>query len=281
MKDVIIASACYEKTYKQVLTTNYGLLHFHVNSNGDDDFDRMIIINDVDDREKVTCLLEQFISKINGTYCYSDDTSKQVVEFWFKKPFDINFFTFRQSYFDLIKYKLKRNKRSGKRILNGYHYSIAALTALYFCKNKYLLWIEDDVYFNKDDDFSWIKKSIDFLEKNEDVITTTCVWNNSFTEAEAEALEIRDDFFISDGFSMQCFFINAEKLRLLSGNQFFSEWNKLVERTYPRYGGRCFEATFNAYMRNHGLKRGIYRFNSYYHKDINKESIDLYESILS
>ena len=262
--ELTLASACWEKDYEVILDSSYGNKLFHSNS---EITNRMLVINNVNDRNKIQLLLDT--NKLVDNYIFAEDRMQEVMDYWFENNYKKDFLDRRNSLRGLISQILKGKKLRFK--YNGLWFSIGPLTAIYLCQTEYLLYFTGDAYLCESDNLEWIEKAIKLMEKNSKYIVANPIWNEGIAEVEKEAEYEDGDFFVSSGFSDQCFLLNVKRFRELLKGHLFDEKNKISERLYPVYGGRCFEAVFNAYMRNHDLKRITYKFSHYIHEDFSEE----------
>ena len=127
---------------------------------------------------------------------------------------------------------------------NGYHYSIAELTAIYKCKTKYLCYIQGDCVTEGD----WVKPAIDILEK-EKGISVVSPYSEVNTYGELDMM-----------FSDQAFVIRADEFKKPIYNFTSPELDN-----YPEYGGDSFEKMVGRYLHNSGQRRLIlYEFYTHH-----------------
>lgn len=197
--------------------------------------DKTIIINNVNDRRLVENRCEWLLNRgiITAFICVADHEERV-----------------------LDKYDLSK-ELLGK----GYVYSISELVSIDVCRSKYLLHFSGDSYLKKNED-SWITKSIQMMESNTDIIVANPIWNNKYREAKRESTEESEDFFIGQGFSDQCYLINADNFR----HKIYNFKHPKSDR-YPNYGGELFEKRVDSYMRFLNKKRITYKRLSYHSKN--------------
>jgi hypothetical protein len=106
------------------------------------------------------------------------------------------------------------------------------------------------------------------LERNGDYKVANPVWNRRYDEARRESSFEVDSFYVSYGFSDQCFLVRTGDFRA----PIYNESNIASER-YPEYGGETFEKRVDSWMRNHGYLRLTFKWGSYVHEDFSKNSL--------
>lgn len=191
----------------------------------------ILIINNVKNRTIVERAVKEKINDgIIDDYYFVEDYSDVVLKY-----FDIDKCTFE----------------------GGYYYSISELVSIYLCTSDYLLHFSSDSYL-KINDNKWIKDAIAIMENRKDILVANPTWNNRFVEAKNESFDEVEDFYLSYGFSDQCYLIKTNSFK----KQIYNEKNIKSER-YPKYGGELFEKRVDSYMRNHNLKRITSKTNSY------------------
>jgi hypothetical protein len=141
----------------------------------------------------------------------------------------------------------------------GYNYSISELVGIYLCETDFLLHFSSDS-FMLNSDFDWISDSVNMLSLNEEYLVANPIWNGKIEEVEAESFFESDNFFVSFGFSDQCYLIKVKQFK----DKIYNQTNKDSER-YPEYGGELFEKKVDSFMRNNNLFRIIPKDVSYYH----------------
>lgn len=261
--ELTLASAVCEKDYDIVLNTSYGKKLF---KSAPEIKERLRIINNVKNRDIVQKLLNN--SNLIDNYIFAEDKISEVMNFWFGKEFKKKYLNRRNTLKKILIQLLR--KRKIHLIYNGLWYSTGPLTAIFYCNTDYLLYFTGDAYLSENENLEWISKSIELMEKSSKYIAANPIWNNCELDAKVESEFEESDFYVSSGFSDQCFLINARKIKETLGGKLFQEYNKVSESLYPVYGGRCFEAVFNAYMRNHGFKRLTYKYSHYIHEDFSE-----------
>ncbi|KLT71046.1 hypothetical protein [Flavobacterium sp. ABG] len=149
----------------------------------------------------------------------------------------------------------------------GYYYSISELVSIYLCSTDYLLHFSSDSFI-KDSNKNWICDAIKVFEEREDIIVANPTWNYSYEEAKAESLFELENFYVSYGFSDQCYLIKSEVFK----KNIYGEKNAASER-YPKYGGELFEKRVDSFMRNNAFLRLTSKEVSYVHVNFPKKNI--------
>jgi len=197
-----------------------------------------LIINNVNDKS----LVEEY-AKIKveegfiDSYYFSDDYANEALKF-----FDIDVNSFR----------------------GGYHYSIAELVGIYLCETEYLLHFSSDSYIDKNSD--WIDDAIDIMSNNTNILTANPSWIKEFITDDVrnnwDWIGENDKFFITRGFSDQCYLIKVNIVK----DKIYNERNPASER-YPAYGGELFEKRVDAFMMNHNYLRISSKVSNYITKN--------------
>ena len=149
----------------------------------------------------------------------------------------------------------------------SYYYSVQHYTnSLINNKNKFTFYVGADCTIFSKDLSDYLSDSIELLESNQDIISTTLPWvepemADSEGNHEQNLFNItkrNDKFYMSKIFSDQVYFINTDKIK----NVDFT----ITEQLHPiqEYGGNCFEVRLtNNLIRNNNY-RAIYKGESYY-----------------
>ncbi len=149
----------------------------------------------------------------------------------------------------------------------GYYYSIAELVGILKCETKYLLHFSSDAMMEADAP-NWIDDAIYEMENNPNVIVANPAWNSRFHEARSESQDESELFYYGQGFSDQCYLINAERFR----SKIYSFIHPDSSR-YPSYGGELFEKRIDSYLRCMNLKRITSKRATYLHRNYPKGSM--------
>ena len=194
---------------------------------------RVLIINNVNDRNEVEIHAVKKVEEgIIDSYYFAEDYVDEVLDF----------------------FNIKKESFNG-----GYYYSIAELVGVYLCKTKYLLHFSSDSFLKKIGDH-WIDEAINLFIVRNDIIVANPVWNENYIQAKNESIEEIGDFYLSYGFSDQCYLIKTDVFK----KQIYNEKNIYSER-YPKYGGELFEKRVDSYMRNNSCYRITSKKVSYSH----------------
>lgn len=232
MESVTFSTSCWERDWEILLGTKF--LHNKIERNDYDFAKRVLLINNVNDRDKVEKSAKESIDKdIITDYFFVEDYINKALE-----------------QFQLSKCEL------GK----GYYFSNHELVSVYLCDTDYLLYFTGDTWLDKR--VGWVEPAIVEMEKNENYKVANPVWNRRYDEAKKEAISEIEDFYVGFGFSDQCFLVKTRDFKA----PIYSESNPLSER-YPKYGGETFEKRVDSWMRNHNYLRLTYRHGYYLHED--------------
>ena len=266
--EVTIASGCYELDYKILLISKYGEKHFCKKA-GDVFSQRLLLINNVNDQNEVVKLAERAKqSYLFDEYLWVSEIEEKAIESLGKRGVSRDSFREKNNLVGNIR-KIKNGKKPSV-YSDGYISSIPAICALYACKTDYLLYLDDDAVLIGDtaDSFSWINDAITIMEQDKRYVVANPIWNKKYNEAKRESIYELDNFYVSQGFSNQCFMVNAKRVR--TEFDFNEKTNKKLVDKYPSYAGNCFERRFATYMYNHGLYRLTAKTSNYIHKDFTK-----------
>lgn len=202
---------------------------------------RVLIINNINDRIEVEkYAIKKVEEGILDSYYFAEDYVDEV----------LCFFNIKKESFD-----------------GGYYYSIAELVGVYLCKTKYLLHFSSDSFL-KNMGNQWIDEAINLFIDRNDIIVANPVWNDSFIQAKNESIEEIGNFYLSYGFSDQCYLIKTDIFK----KQIYNNKNIESER-YPKYGGELFEKRVDSYMRNNNLYRITSKRVSYNHINFCRNSV--------
>ncbi|MBP2644562.1 MAG: hypothetical protein H6Q75_2 [Firmicutes bacterium] len=233
--EVTFSTSCYEKDWEFLLKTNR--LEQMIHYNNYPFTHKILYINNITSRNEVEEYAKKYMaSGIITNYIFVQDYQKEA----------LNFFEIEENSFD-----------------GGLYYSIQHLAAIYLCPTPYLLGFTGDSMLAKP--FNWIESAIKKLNCSEILKVANPTWNHRYLEAKEESLYELEDFYISYGFSDQCYLIEADQFRA----PIYNEKNIISER-YPLYGGNTFEKRVDSWMRNHHFYRLTHKYISYIHKDFPK-----------
>lgn len=148
----------------------------------------------------------------------------------------------------------------------GYYYSISELVSIYLCKTEYLLHLSSDSLINVSNK-DWISNAIEVFNQRTDIIVANPSWDYNYEGVKEESLFELENFYVSYGFSDQCYLIKTEVFK----NKIYNDKNYFSER-YPKYGGELFEKRVDSYMRNNKLFRITSKEVTYIHRNFRKNN---------
>lgn len=239
MPGVTFETKCYENDWKLLLERDY--LRAMIEKCEYSFDEKVLYINNVQDIKEVKKAADILINKnVLTGYMAVEDHVDTVL-----------------GYFNLAKESFK----------GGYFYSVAELTAIFFCKTEFLLHFSGDSIMDGSG-YNWIDKAIARMSGSGEILVSNPTWNRRYWEAKKESFTEDEDWYLGYGFSDQCYLIRADNFR----GEIYNEHNKASER-YPKYGGELFEKRVDAYMRNNRLIRITSKHISYIHKNFPKSRL--------
>jgi len=244
---VCFATAVWERDWKHVLLDEQYLTKKLI-ANHEYPFDeKLLIINNVNDKEKVIqCANALIEKKIFTRVALAEDFANETLQFFHLEKKDFKGENQNQA-FEIVRPKWV------------YYNALAPLSAIYLCKSDYLLYVTADVSMQKP--VKWIESAIDRMQRKSVYKVANLVWNDKYDEAKKESYKTDRDFFVAkQGFSDQCFLVRREDFR----QPIYHEIRKDANH-YPR--GDVFEKRVFSYMKNRKWKRLIYRHGSYTHEN--------------
>lgn len=231
--EVTFATSCWKRDWKLILKGENYLKEKQIENHLFPFSKRMVVINNVDDVEEVLFFAREKIEKNVLTDVYvASDSAGDVLSF----------------------FNLKREDFGNEWV---YYNAIGVLTAIYFCKTPYFLYMNGDVFLNERID--WIPKAIERMEKKEEYKVANLTWNYNSAESKKESCKKDKDFFVAKrGFSDQLFLVRRDDFRA----PIYGEIREDASH-FPR--GDVFEKRVYSFMINHKWKRITYRKGSYIH----------------
>jgi hypothetical protein len=230
---------CYENDWRLLLQKDY--LRAMIEKCNYHFEEKILNINNVSDINEVKKAADRLISRdILTCYIVVEDHAGKVLDA-----------------FDLTRESFNR----------GYYYSIAELTAIFFCNTEFLLHFSGDSIIEKSD-FNWIDRAISMIAESPGILVANPTWNNRYWEAKKESFGEDDDWYHGYGFSDQCYLVMTERLK----GKVYNEFNEASAR-YPKHGGDSFEKRVDSYMRNKQLTRITSKHVSYTHKNFPKSRV--------
>jgi hypothetical protein len=145
----------------------------------------------------------------------------------------------------------------------GYYYLIQNLVQIYLSSCNYMLnFTGDSILINNEE---WIDTAIKKMQEDERIIVANALYDGRKDQAMRESIDADDDFYISYGFSDQCYLINPSFYK----KDMYNEKNEL-SLFYPEHARDSFEERIYRYMRNHKLFRITHKRAIYMHKNLGK-----------
>jgi len=235
---------CYEGDWERILIGDR--LETMVKRCGIDFFEKVLIITNVNDREKV----EKFAilaveNKVIDAYYFSEDYSDEIL-----KAFSIQRKSFVLDFYD------------------GYCYSMGPLTAVYQCKSDYLLFFTGDCMVEPDKSSYWITEGIKLLESDKKILIANPLWAYNQGEVSNESFKEDKDWYYGYGFSDQCFLVEVKRLQ---GNVY--NYYHVESERYPVYGGNLFEKRIDNFMRSQELGRITKKDVCFIHEKLMNEGV--------
>lgn len=240
MHTLTFETKCYENDWKFVLQTSYlnnMIARCKVNFTS-----KQLIINNVNDIATVCRYADIKVKEgIIDKYYIANDYADEALSF----------------------FQISKNS-FGK----GYYYSIAELVGLYLCETDYHLHFSSDAYMQANPTSPWIEEAIQLMDTHPEYVVATPTWNRKFKEAKKQSHGEVDNFYISYGFSDQCYLMKTSIFK----QPVYNEYNE-ASACYPKYGGELFEKRVNSYIRNHDLKRLVHKKVYYIHRNFPKNEL--------
>ncbi len=238
---VEFATSCYEKDWPLILKTNrlermISACHY--------EFDlKTLFINNVKNYQKVAEAAEKLkAKKIIDRIIRVDDYAEEALKFF--------------------------NITKGE----GYYYMIQFLMAVYKGSCDYLLNFSGDSVLINDDE--WIDTAIKKMKEDNRIIVANALYDGNYKQAMRESFDTDENFYVSYGFSDQCFLINPEFFRA----DIYNEENELSE-FYPERGRGSFEERIYKFMRNHKYYRITHKRAVYRHKNLAKNKFKTFMAL--
>lgn len=247
MQTCSFATTCWENDWEHILCKPDYLSLCQIQRHCYPFAERLLIINNVLDLEKVKAKAESLISEgILTRYIVADEIAAEM----------LLFFGLCRSDFDV--------KEEGKKFnLHPdwlYYNALGPLAAIYENQSDYLLYVTGDVWLKKP--VRWIERAMKIMEKKPQVKVANLLWNGATKEAKKEAYKKSWNFFFSKlGFSDQMFLVARDVAR----SQMYTELRSDLSH-FPR--GETFERRFFSYMKNRDWERITFRRGSYTHENI-------------
>ena len=271
-KTLTIASACYQLDYEIILNSKYGKKLFYYDEHEIAD-SRMLVINNVENEAIVRNMAERAKRNniIDEFYFCSEASEHALADLGIRRETFVEKTRFDLRIELLMKYHVKIKRR-----YDGYISSIPAIVAISQCTTDYLLYFDEDAYMYEGESRSWIENAIELMENEPKYVVANPIWNSKVEEAENESLNIIESFYVSQGFSNQCFLVNVKRVK----EEFdYNEKPPLfLKKKYPYYAGNCFERRFATFMFHHDLYRLVAMGVNYFHEDFTPETIEMWKN---
>lgn len=201
---------------------------------------RRVIVNNVEDIHSVTQALQNLVARhIIDEFVIAGDLATQTLE----------------------KYQIDPASFEG-----GYYYSIAELVGINVSSADYILhFASDAIMEGRIRPARWIAQAVEVMGDREDVVVANPAWNWRFRKAAAASQEELANFYVSCGFSDQCYLIKRSVFDAPVYNHDHEDG-----KIYPAYGGNLFERRAFCFMRACNKKRITHKSESYWHRNINR-----------
>jgi hypothetical protein len=199
---------------------------------------RRVIINNVEDIGLVAAALDQLVARdIIDEFCIAEHLAATTLQ----------------------KYEIDPASFQG-----GYYYSIAELVGVNVSSADYILhFSSDSIMEGRLSEPSWVQQAVDILEAWEDAVVANPAWNWRFAKAAAVSERKIGSFYVSCGFSDQCYLIR----RHVFDNPIYNFRHEDAQ-IYPAHGGNSFERRAFCFMRACNKKRLTHDAESYWHRNI-------------
>lgn len=257
-KTITFETKCWENDYEYILGGNYleKMIQRANDAVGENAeiTNRQLIINNIKDREKVVRLANKLLVKnVIDNFYIAEDTDNEVLK-----------------YFEINKNQLGI----------AYPYTISELTGIYNCKTDYLLHLSSDAFLTKNKKEKWISDAINQIENNYNNIqgggycVASPVWNFNKIEVKNESSSEVESFFISQGFSDQCYLIPISVFKKPIYN-----FHHEKSQRYPKRAGELFEKRVDSFLRANNCYRLISKKSNYIHSNFPKNGMKRFLSL--
>ena len=229
---VEFTTSCYEKDWQLILKSSR--LERMISACNYQFSKKTLFINNVKNYNKVAAAAEHLKGKkIIDNYIRIDDYAEEALSFF--------------------------NIKAGQ----GYYYLIQFLMPVYLSSCDYLLnFSGDSIMINNQE---WIDSAIKKMQEDKRIFVANALYDGNYKQAMRDSFDDDENFYISYGFSDQCFLINPELFRA----DIYNEENELSV-FYPERGRGSFEERVYKYMRNHKYHRITHKRAIYRHKNLAK-----------
>lgn len=268
---VTVATCCYDKDWKVVLSPDYLSKQF---ANFDYEFDeKLLIINTVNERDEITerAALLCASGDIDAFY-FTDDFKSQFFEKFkvadFKYKHKLNLFKnnsgnnpiaiLKKLYHFYIKKKGQYKFTSlTEKEFDCSAYALGPLCAILNAKSDFLLYFTEDCSFQKNQS-DWINSGITMLNANNEYLSARPI-DDDLDSNYIDIYPKLDEFYICHMFTDRMFLANTSSLSNV-------DFNSEDSGKYPPYGGAGFEAKVFNYMNQNNKKILISQNCKYIHE---------------
>lgn len=270
---VTVATCCYDKDWRLVLSENYLAKVFAKFKY--DFYEKLLIINTQNNREEIEIAAEREVKNGNiDNYYFVSDVLDEV-----KKALNIKDFLYYQKLkllkkhnkMSMFKSIIKNaynfyfsNKGTGKKInintkvYDCINYSVGPLSAIIKATGDYLLYFTEDCIIDDSVVTNWIDDSIEHLNTNKHLIASRPI-DMDLDQNWFNVYESLDNFYVCYMFTDRMFLGNIVTLKNIDFN--CEDCGK-----YPAYGGAGFEARVFNYMNKNDKRTLISKTDKYIHE---------------
>lgn len=248
MKTCAFATTCWERDWRLILLDPDYLRVRQIQNHCFPFQDRLLVINNVNDLTAVKKAADQKIREgVITRYVVADEIAEEMLSFYALNRADFTIGPDADDY----------------RGVNPdwiYFNALGPLAAIYSGTSDYVLYLTGDVRLDRP--VKWVKRSIQAMEKNENIKVANPVWNEQYKEAKEESYKKTWNFFFAkQGFSDQIFLVKRNAFRAPIYGEVRPD-----SAHFPR--GDVFEKRVFSYMLNRGWERMVFRRGSYIHENV-------------
>lgn len=269
-KSVTVATACYERDWRLILSEGYLSRVF---SGFNYQFDRKIlIINTTQNKDEITkaALREVSLGNIDDFY-FTEELKDEVMRYFrikdfiytdvfslFKKGFDVSLIK-RFYHFYFRKKGKSKIVSLRKKQYDCYDYSISPLCAIYKADSDYLLYFTEDCAMAENSNGRWIEDAVSILDNDQRIIAGRPI-DEDLDANYFDEYDNIDNFYVSYMFTDRMFLANVNAMKKV-------DYNCEDQRKYPPYGGAGFEARVYNYMATNNKFMIISHNERFIHED--------------
>lgn len=228
---VTFATSCWEKDWRLILLDPEYLRTGQIGNHRFPFAEKLLIINNVNDREVVRRAAEQKVAEgVLTRFVFAENVL----------PF----------------FHLKRDEFNEWQYWNA----LAPLNAIYQCQSEYLLYLTGDVYLKRG--VRWLPQTLRCMQKHPQFKVANLTWNDNYGEAKRESYRRTWNFYVAkQGFSDQLFLVRRADFSAPIFGEIRSD-----AAHYPR--GDVFEKRVFSFMKNHGWERITFNGGAYTHENV-------------